>query len=106
MTPQLVVLYGMLATRSEDSTEGYRRDREMIRMYDDPKDSPSLLCDRDMTGDGVTVEWTTVEWTGRKLGKEAAKNLGMLLYGARETGQLAGDPTEVLLPNGDLFQIP
>lgn len=101
MTPQLVVLYGMLATRSEDSTEGYRRDREMIRMYDDPKDSPSLLCDRDMTGDAVTVEWT-----GRKLGKEAAKNLGMLLYGARETGQLAGDPTEVLLPNGELFQIP
>ena len=101
MTPQLVVLYGMLATRSEDGTESYRRDCEMLRIEDDPKDSPSLLCDRDMTGDPVTVKWT-----GRKLGKEAAKNLGMLLYGARETGQLAGDPTEVLLPNGELFQIP
>lgn len=101
MTPQLVVLHGRLATRPEDSTESHRKDVEFFRLEGEPKDTPDLLCDRDHTGDPVTVRWT-----GRKLGKEAAKNLGMLLYGAREIGQLAGDPTEVLLPNGELFQIP
>jgi hypothetical protein len=66
---------------------------------DSPSD-PQILCDRDETGDPVTIRWT-----GRNPGKEAGKNLRMLLYGARETGQLAGDPTEVLLPNGNTFQI-
>ena len=98
--PALVVNGGRLHTHLEDATDGYRKDEEFFRFEGEPPRTVSILCDRDETGDPVTVRWT-----GRALGKEASENLRMLLYGARETGQLSGDPTEVLLPNGETFQI-
>ena len=99
-TIQLVIVSGCgLGTQLCDASPRYAKDCAAIEI-----EPPFLLCDR-INGDVCTVPWPI----NREWQPNWKSELAVLLYGARETGQLAdidGRPvSEVVLPDGTTFDI-
>jgi len=85
---------GRLATPASVAT------KEFLAYFSDPAAEARLLAGLNEYGEGVTIHWS-----GHALTREQNQDLSMLLYGAREVGQIPADTKSVMLPSGVEFTI-
>ena len=90
---QLINDDGQLATPASVASKEYSE------WFEDPAET-FLLAGLNEYGERLTIHWS-----GHALNREQNADLSLLLFIAREVGQIPGDTQSVLLPDGTEFTI-